>query len=52
MSDGMTDLDVLVEDGADFDGSFHAIDVETGDTLRIHGWLIDTIEPLAEVDAL
>lgn len=44
MTDGMTDLDVLVADDADLDGTFDAIDVETGELLRVNGWQIEAIE--------
>lgn len=43
MSNGVYDLDVLVDDDADLDGSFDAVCVETGETLRINGWLIEEL---------
>lgn len=33
------DFEVEVEDGVDLDGTFDAICVETGEHLRINGWL-------------
>lgn len=47
MSDGTNDLDVLVDENADLDGTFEAICVETGDRLRVNGWLISDIEEIA-----
>jgi hypothetical protein len=47
MSDGMNDLDVLVDDDADLDGEFTATCLDTGETLRVRGWMIADIEELA-----
>jgi hypothetical protein len=44
ISNGMYDLDVLVADDADLDGTFEAICIDTGDTLRINGWQANVIE--------
>jgi hypothetical protein len=46
VSNGTTDLEVLIADGTDLDGTFEAIDVETGELLRINGWQADTIEAI------
>ncbi|QNQ09263.1 hypothetical protein [Sphingomonas alpina] len=43
MSDGVQDLDVLVDDDADLDGEFAAICLDTGQTLKVKGWLIDQL---------
>ncbi len=51
ISSGLYDLDVLVPEDADLDGTFDAIDVESGDTLRINGWMIESIEEVEEVAA-
>ena len=48
VSNGMYDLDVLVADDADLDGTFEAIDIESGDVLRIDGWQADVIEPVSD----
>lgn len=37
-------LDVLIPTGTDLDDAFDAIDAESGETVRINGWLIDNIE--------
>lgn len=47
MSNGTVDLDVFVDDDADLDGTFDAIDADTGERLRINGWLISDIEEIA-----
>lgn len=41
---GHHDLDVLVRDDADMDGAFEAICNDTGETLRINGWMIESCE--------
>lgn len=48
MTDGINDLDVLVHPGTDLDGSFDAICVDTGEPLRVHGWMIEDIERVEE----
>ncbi len=45
LSDGYDTLDVLVDDATDLDGAFDAIDIDTGDRLRVRGWLlVDVME--------
>lgn len=39
-------LDVSVMPDTDFDSRFDAIDNDTGEPLRINGWLIDSIEQI------
>lgn len=46
MSDGVTDLDVLVPDHTDLDGEFEAFDRESGERIRVRGWMIDSVEEL------
>lgn len=41
---GTETLDVLIPTGTDLDEAFDAIDAETGEPVRINGWLIDHIE--------
>lgn len=41
---GFYSLDVTVSPDADLDGTFTARCNDTGETLRINGWLIDSIE--------
>ncbi len=41
---GMVTLDVFVDPAADLDGSFDATDAETGERLRINGWMIESME--------
>ena len=48
MSDGIADLDVMVADDADLDGTFDAVCVDTGERLRVNGWLISDIEEITE----
>lgn len=40
MTDGMTDLDLLVPEGTDTDGEFIGTCVDTGDQLRVRGWML------------
>lgn len=47
MTDGINDLDVFVSEDADLDGTFDAICADTGETLRVNGWLIAEIEEIA-----
>lgn len=44
ISDGMSDLDLTVDDDTDLDGSFVGTCNETGDRLRISGWLAESID--------
>lgn len=44
VSDGLSDFDVLVDDEADLDGTFEAIDIDSGNVIRINGWQAITIE--------
>ena len=37
-------LDVLIPIGTDLNDAFDAIDAESGESVRINGWLIDNIE--------
>lgn len=37
-------LDVIIPTGTDLGDAFDAIDAETGEPVRINGWLIDNIE--------
>lgn len=46
MSDGTNDLDVTVADDADLDGTFEATCNDTGEILRINGWMISEIEEI------
>lgn len=46
LSDGTTDLDALVDDGADLDGEFRATCMDTGDTLTVRGWMLTAVEEL------
>lgn len=46
ISDGVTELDLLVPDHADLDDEFEAFDNETGERVRVKGWLIDSLEEL------
>ena len=48
MTDGTTDLDVMVSENADLDGTFTAICNDTGETLRVNGWLIADLERIEE----
>lgn len=41
---GCETLDVLIPTGTDLDDAFDAIDAETGEPIRINGWMIDAIE--------
>lgn len=41
---GCETLDVLIPTGTDLDDAFDAIDAETGEPVRINGWMIDAIE--------
>jgi hypothetical protein len=41
---GIETLDVLIPTGTDLDDAFDAIDAETGEPVRINGWMIDRIE--------
>ena len=45
---GGCSLDVTVADpdSTDFDGTFTAVCNDTGETLRINGWLMDDIEQI------
>lgn len=40
---GCETLDVLIPTGTDLDDAFDAIDAETGEPVRINGWMIDSI---------
>lgn len=51
MSGGLYDLDVTVDDDADLDSTFTAICNDTGETLRVNGWLFSEIEEIKEVEA-
>lgn len=46
MSDGVNDLDVLVDSHADLDGEFEGICTDTGEVLSIKGWMISELEQL------
>ena len=48
ISDVLHDLDVLVADDADMDGTFDAICIETGDMLRINGWQATAVEAIGD----
>lgn len=48
ISNGITDLDVLIDDDQDLDGTFEAIDTDTGELLRINGWQADLIEAVGD----
>jgi len=48
MTDGINDLNVMVDDSADLDGAFDAICCDTGETLRVKGWMIEEIEKIDE----
>ena len=37
-------LDVLIPIGTDLEDAFDAIEADSGESLRINGWLIDNIE--------
>lgn len=41
---GCETLDVLIPTGTDLDDAFDAIDADTGEHLRINGWMIEHIE--------
>ncbi|MFY9350650.1 MAG: hypothetical protein WBL20_17150 [Sphingobium sp.] len=41
---GCDTLDVLIPTGTDLDDAFDAIDAETGESLRINGWMIENID--------
>ncbi len=43
---GDTTLDVFVAADADLDGIFLATDAETGERLRVNGWMIDSMEKI------
>lgn len=45
LSDGNQVRDALVASDANLSGVFFAIDLDTGDTLRVRGWqLVDVLE--------
>lgn len=46
MSEGANELDVFVEDDTDLNGAFDAICAETGERLRVRGWMISQIEEI------
>lgn len=48
ISDGTTDFDVFVDADADLDGTFDAIDAETGERVRINGWMATDLELIEE----
>lgn len=41
---GTHTLDVLIPTGTDLDDAFDAIDAESGEPVRINGWMIDHIQ--------
>jgi hypothetical protein len=41
---GPYSLDLSVDDETDLDGTFDAVDNDTGERLRVNGWLIDSTE--------
>lgn len=43
---GMHTLDVMVDPDVDLDSRFRALCNDTGETLFINGWLIDSVEPV------
>lgn len=45
------DLDVMIPDHADIDGEFEALCVNTGERIRIKGWLIEDIDWLTDAPA-
>jgi len=46
MTDGTNDLDLMVEDGTDLEGAFDAICNDTGERLRVRGWMITDLETM------
>lgn len=40
LSDGNQTRDALVDDAADLKGVFVAFDIDTGEELRVRGWLL------------
>lgn len=43
---GCYSLELEVADDIDMDGEFDATDLNTGEQLRINGWLIDSVEEI------
>lgn len=43
---GPYSLDVIVDEDADTDAEFNAVCNDTGERLRIKGWLIDSMEEI------
>lgn len=43
-------LEVDVEDDVELDEAFMALDVNTGEYLCVHGWMIDGIEEIDDSD--
>jgi hypothetical protein len=41
---GCETLDVLIPTGTDLDDAFDAIDADSGESLRINGWMIEHIQ--------
>lgn len=39
---GSETLDVLIPAGTDLDDAFDAIDAESGEMIRINGWMLDS----------
>ncbi len=41
---GLYSLELEVADDADLDGQFEALCLDTGERLRVNGWMIENVE--------